>query len=40
VAEDVYFGAESVSVRATWRLGHTVVRVERIAIFSIGRFES
>jgi HK97 family phage major capsid protein len=35
-SEERYFDADSVGVRATWRLGHAVVRPERIGTFSIG----
>ena len=35
-SDDRYFETDSVGVRATWRLGHTVVRPERIGTFSIG----
>lgn len=31
-----YFESDSVGVRATWRLGHAVVRPERIGTFTIG----
>lgn len=31
-----YFETDSVGVRATWRLGHAVVRPERIGTFTIG----
>lgn len=35
-SDDRYFESDSVGVRATWRLGHTVVRPERIGRFTIG----
>ncbi|MEE2852233.1 MAG: phage major capsid protein [Actinomycetota bacterium] len=35
-SDDRYFETDSVGVRATWRLGHTVVRPERIGTFTIG----
>ncbi|BBY37510.1 hypothetical protein MMAN_16440 [Mycobacterium mantenii] len=35
-SDDRYFETDSVAVRATWRLGHTVVRPERIGTFTIG----
>ena len=30
------FDSDGIGVRATWRLGHAVVRPERIGVFSIG----
>lgn len=32
---DQYFSSDSVAVRATWRIGHAVVRPERIGVFTI-----
>lgn len=32
---DQYFSSDSVALRATWRIGHTVVRPERIGRFTI-----
>lgn len=33
---DRYFEFDSVGVRATWRIGHTVVRPDRLGTFTIG----
>lgn len=35
-SEHVFFGSDSVALRATWRLGHAVVRPERIGTFTVG----
>jgi hypothetical protein len=35
-SDERYFDSDSIGVRATWRLGHAVVRPERIGVFSIG----
>jgi HK97 family phage major capsid protein len=35
-SEHQYFSADSVAVRCTWRIGHNVVRPNRIGTFSIG----
>lgn len=35
-SEHQYFSADSVAVRATWRIGHAVVRPNRIGTFTIG----
>lgn len=36
-SEDFFFSADSVAVRATWRLGHAVVRPERIGLSPLVR---
>ncbi|WP_439029004.1 phage major capsid protein [Gordonia terrae] len=33
---DAYFSSDSIAVRATWRVGHTVPRANRIGKFTIG----
>lgn len=35
VSEHQYFSSDSVGVRATWRIGHVVVRPDRIGTFTI-----
>jgi HK97 family phage major capsid protein len=35
-SEHQYFVADSIALRATWRLGHVVVRPDRIGVFTIG----
>jgi HK97 family phage major capsid protein len=35
-SEHEYFSSDSVAVRATWRIGHAVVRPERIGKFTVG----
>ncbi|MGV0646714.1 phage major capsid protein [Mycolicibacterium sp. XJ2546] len=35
-SEHQYFTADSVALRATWRIGHVVVRPERIGTFTVG----
>ena len=35
-SDDYYFDSDGVAVRCTWRLGHAVVRPERIGTFTIG----
>ena len=35
-SEHQYFSSDSIALRATWRFGHTVVRPERIGVFTIG----
>jgi hypothetical protein len=32
---DQYFSSDSVALRATWRIGHAVVRPTRIGTFTI-----
>ncbi|MEV0851479.1 phage major capsid protein [Nocardia fluminea] len=33
---DAYFGSDSIGLRATWRIGHTVPRPDRLGKFTIG----
>lgn len=35
-SQDLYFDSDSIALRCTWRIGHTVPRPERIAKFTIG----
>lgn len=35
-SEHQYFSADSIALRATWRIGHAVVRPERIGKFTVG----
>jgi HK97 family phage major capsid protein len=34
-SSDAYFAADSIGLRATWRIGHAVVRADRIGTFTV-----
>jgi HK97 family phage major capsid protein len=36
-SSDVYFNADSIGLRATWRVGHAVVRPSRIGKFTVAQ---
>lgn len=36
-SSDLYFDSDSIAIRATWRIGHAVVRPERIGKFTIAQ---